>query len=185
MLSNYKKSVHFVLDIETLGTRPGCPILQIGAVRVESGVATRQNEFFASIGSNMRNGLNTLEMATLQWWQARHPQQFQKILDNSENHEIMDALDDFIEFCSPLWRGECQFFWAKHPSFDFPILDAAFEKFDRPTPWRFWQIRDIATLEDEMFVKTEPVKNDHDALNDAINEANVLIEAVWGDDHDR
>lgn len=185
MLSNYKNSVHFVIDTETLGTRPGCPILQIGAVRVESGVATRQGEFFASVGSNVRIGQNTIEMATLQWWTQEHPHKFDEILDNSENHEIADALAGLTEFCAPRQRCETQFFWSKHPHFDFPILEAAFEKLEKPTPWRFWQIRDIATLEDELFIKREPVKNDHDALSDAINEANILIAAVWGDEYDR
>ncbi|WP_290372467.1 hypothetical protein [uncultured Parasutterella sp.] len=55
----------------------------------------------------------------------------------------------------------------------------------KPPPWKYWQIRDIATLEDKLFTTREPELNNHDALLDAINEANVLIDVVWGDEHDR
>lgn len=186
MLSNYKKSVHFVLDIETLGTRPGCPILSIGAVKMYNGILERQQEFFASLGSNVRLGLNEIGVETLRWWEEKHPEQFRRLQANSENRELSDALEDLNQFCNPIvQRIALHYYWSKHPHFDFPILEAAYEAIGKPPPWKYWQIRDIATLEDKLFTAREPELNNHDALLDAINEANVLIDVVWGDEHDR
>jgi len=77
------------------------------------------------------------------------------------------------------------FFWSKHPHFDFPILERAYEiinsrmNLSLQAPWKYWEIRDIATLEDKLFLKSKPSKNLHDAKEDAIREAQTLIHAVW------
>ena len=179
MLSDYKKSTHYVIDIETLGTKPGCPILQIGAVRVKDGEIKEDKLIAISNDSLCRNNFRKIDKKTVLWWFYEHPVTFSALISDSvfEGLPTDKALITLIEFCN----SDCSsaFFWSKHPCFDFPILEKAFKTCEVKEPWKFWQIRDIATLEDKLFLKSEPQKNSHNALDDAENEAMTLIRAVW------
>ena len=179
MLSDYRSAIHFVIDIETLGVKPGTPILQIGLVTVSDGTIQDVSEFKSSIESNFRYQLTGVDPITVDWWQRKHRGKFDRLLTLIEGANLNDALHGLTEACA-LPPEQASFFWSKHPQFDFPILEAAFEKMGQPLPWNFWQVRDIATLEDRLFIESVSKPNDHDAVNDAMNEAAVLIEAVWG-----
>ena len=179
MLSDYKKSTHYVIDIETLGTKPGCPILQIGAVQVRDGEIEKSKLITVAFSYPYKEKFKKIDKKTICWWLYEHPETLSALISDSvyEGLPISQALIALIEFCD-LNRSSA-FFWSKHPCFDFPILEKAFKTCKYKKPWEFWQIREIATLEDKCFLKSEPQKNSHNALEDAKNEAMTLIQVIW------
>lgn len=181
MLSDYKKSTHYVIDIETLGTKPGCPILQIGAVQVRDGEIKESKLITVAMDPFCKDLFRKINKRTIFWWVYEHPETLSALISDSffKGIPIGEALIDLIEFCD-LNRSSA-FFWSKHPCFDFPILEKAFKTCKVEEPWEFWQIRDIATLEDKCFLKSEPQKNSHNALEDAKNEAMTLIRVIWSE----
>lgn len=181
MLSDYRNSTHYVIDIETLGTKPGCPILQIGVVQVRDGEVKDTLLVPISIDSCQNSNLWKIDDKTIEWWLSEHPETFVSLLTDSikKGKSIGEALVKLIEFCDS--NTIFNFFWSKHPAFDFPILEKAFKACRYTAPWKYWEIRDIATLEDKLFLGSEPKTNSHNALDDAVNEAITLIQAVWSD----
>lgn len=132
-----------------------------------------------TIDSFERNNLWKIDDKTIEWWLSKHSEIFVSLLMDSikRGRPIEEALTTLREFCES--NTIYNFFWSKHPAFDFPILEKAFKVCRRLTPWKYWEIRDIATLEDKCFLKSELQKNSHNALDDAKNEAVTLIRAIW------
>lgn len=185
MLSDYRKSTHYVIDIETLGTKPGCPIMQIAVAMVEEAKIKKVFCTSVSIEQCASYGLDKIDLSTVSWWILEHPRVFSAVFSNSaksDNHPNL-CLNELTTFCKRCNKEV--FFWSKHPAFDFPILEKAYEiinsrmNLSLQVPWKYWEVRDIATLEDKRFLKSKPYKNLHDAKEDAIREAQTLIHAVW------
>ena len=99
-MSKIHNSLHFVVDIETLGISAGCPIFQIGAV-AQSMYEMLNNKtdihtFYArpSIKSNLEYGLINVSEATLEWWASQPECLFAKQL---MDHGYYRRFDDKLE----------------------------------------------------------------------------------------
>lgn len=167
-------TVEVMLDIETLGTEPGCIILSIGAVTftLNDGV---QDSFYRAIdiGSCRRYGLQ-IETDTLLWWLDQSDQA--RNVFREPNSELPDVLTDFAN-----WLPKGCDIWAHGPTFDIALLDAAYGRVCQDTPWWYWQIRDSRTIKklripalDRMVMGQEPTVP-HNALDDAVAQATQLI----------
>jgi len=111
----------FMLDLETLGTNPGCVILSIGAVRFDS---KKPGDWFYSridLQSSLDAGFR-IESDTLMWW-FRHGEA--AIEHSSLGGEMI--LDALIRFCKFLGDGKLEM-WGNGATFDNAILLGAFEK---------------------------------------------------------
>ena len=153
-----------MIDIETLGTEPGCVILSIGAVRFNrDGIG---ETFHAQISkrSCLENGL-TIDDETEEWWE----QQEQDMPDGDQPLRL--ALEDLSEFCS-----DGDEFWANSPSFDLRILDAAYDAVEPASPWEYHQERDVRTFRNlPGFIEFEQNGQTHDALDDARHQAREVV----------
>ena len=152
-----------MIDIETLGTEPGCVILSIGAVRFNrDGIG---ETFHAQISkrSCLENGL-TIDDETEEWWE----QQEQDMPDGSEPLYI--ALGNLSGFCETADEV-----WANSPSFDLRILDAAYDAIESASPWEYHQERDVRTFRSlPGFVELGQMGQEHHALDDAIHQAREI-----------
>lgn len=186
---NYKSVNHFIVDIETLGTRVDSPILQIAAVTVNDGKIWQKFNAHVDIrcqatGANAHgyNGAVSVDVDTLKWWLER-PEQLAKLVNHPMTTTLPQAIDDFRRFIDKHGTKK-SLFWAKSPSFDYGILTRANNccRFYGGAPWDdFRRVRDIRTLDDECLIGDWKENPTHDALEDCIIEANILIKAVWGD----
>ena len=98
-MSNAKvqNSLHFVVDIETLGTKDGCPIFQIGAVaqsvhEILHAKKVAFHTFYArpSIKSNLEYGLVNVDELTLDWWASQPDNLFAKQLRDYGEDRVFD-----------------------------------------------------------------------------------------------
>lgn len=163
-----------MLDIETLGTKPGCVILSIGAVEFNSkGEFGKDFEVIIDVDNSSAWGLK-IEPRTVMWWMDQNENARKKI--SSPGHDLNESLESFTRAFD--WKNSQV--WCNGASFDFPILDAAFNSIKRKKPWPYYNERCFRTikglLSKEVFdkLKVSP-KIPHSALEDAKAQALTLI----------
>lgn len=166
--------MHIMIDLETLGTRPGCAIASIGAVAFDPNLGAVTETFYAAIDldSCERAGLKA-EIGTVGWWLRQGDAARAALFENTE--PLGHALERFA-----LWfrRQGGREVWAHGATFDPPILAAACEALGRPVPWRYPDVRDTRTLYALAGVqpRRDPATH-HNALADAQAQAAAVIEA--------
>lgn len=169
---------HIVVDLETLSTRSNACIISIGAVRIEN--LEIVDEFFVNVDpATCKDAGLHIDKHTVQWWteqskEAREAWQVNPL-------PLDEALDKFTQF----YGFDSVPIWGYGSNFDVVILENAMtlsgwnenrnigEKF----PWKFWDINCLRTLSN-VLDKRLPKKNNHNALDDATAQGNLLIEIL-------
>lgn len=162
-----------MIDVETLGSRPGSVILSIGAVYFDAETGELGKEFYAAIkpSSCIEAGLTT-DIETMLWWMNQPPEAQDAAF--SGDRFLAGALGEFGLFAV---SGQPSRVWAKPPSFDLVLLEAAMRACKLSPPWHFRTHRDCRTLFDITGVSQPTVGVAHNALDDAKSQAAGVIEA--------
>lgn len=167
---------HCMLDLETLGTRPGCVILTLGAVKFDPftledpgpGLYIRPDA-----DEQIARGREVQE-DTLQWWMKQAEDVREEALGTEGRVTVEEMYRQLNRF---LVGVEC--IWAQGPVFDIAILENLYRQYGWPTPWQFWQIRDSRTL---FGVHGDPrIKGKvglHNALEDCVSQA-AAVQQVY------
>jgi hypothetical protein len=162
--------MHIMLDLETLGTKPGCVILSIGAVAFDTKVLRAVFSRNISLRNSMENGF-TIAPATLEWWTQQDPEAIKAWTLNG-----MSLIDTLNDFASWLGQFDIEGMWGKGSDFDNAILGEAYDRMIGERPWPFWTnrcFRTIAAL--YKLPKVEPEGTKHVAVNDAVAQARQLL----------
>lgn len=146
--------LHICLDIETLGTKPGCIITEL-AFRSFNLDGKRNNKarfhMNISIEDCQANGLLP-DPDTLAWWQQEeHKEAYQALLASQKDaFGLAPVMEKAYKILTDLSQQYTLYIWGRGiGSFDLPILDYAMRHVIGPdyrTPWAFWQAMDIRTL---------------------------------------
>lgn len=159
-----------MLDIETVGTEPGCAILSIGAVRFNAAGIADTFHMSVSMQSCQRHGL-TIDAETLDWW-LHCGDEAQEVLTGGQ--DLPAVLQEFAS-----WYGDADEVWANSPSFDCAIVEAACECAGVDAPWHYYDQRDFRTLKNlPVAAEIEHDGTEHDALDDARYQAKVALETL-------
>lgn len=164
-----------MIDIETLGTAPGSVILSIGAVAFDAVTGEFGEEFYAAIDpqSAVAAGL-TMDVSTLKWWMMQSEEARRAAF--AGERMIVETLSEFGDYVR---RIDATRVWAKPPSFDLVLLEAAFRSAGISIPWHYRTPRDVRTLLDiSGKVAMTGVGVAHNALDDARSQAADVINAV-------
>lgn len=162
-----------MLDLETLGTTPGCVVLSIGAVEFDPDTGELGREYYDTINqsSSLAVGLET-DLDTVAWWK-KQSLEAQKVLyatHEDNGTQIAPALAGFAEFLAPCGKSLCV--WGNGSDFDQPILAAAYKAVGQKTPWLFWNNRCYRTLKNiKPEIALSRVGTYHNALDDAKSQA--------------
>jgi len=161
---------NIMIDIETLGAKPGSVICSIAAVEfnIETGQTGRR--FFRNI--NIQSCLDAglyVDGSTIYWWlnqsdSARSRFQLEKI-------EFLQALTQFSHFINASEKDVKV--WGNSARFDLGILEAAYNKAYSPIPWVAKNERDVRTLVSfaPYIKKNEPfVGVKHDPIDDCLHQ---------------
>lgn len=132
-----------MLDIETLGTAPGCVILSVAAVpffKADGQISDRYFHMNVDIDSCLEVGLK-IDPAALHWWIQKSSLFLELQKNTADLRPVLIALDHFIQStCTQDVRV-----WGKDPSFDNAILRDAFDRFNLKLPWRYSKNRCVRT----------------------------------------
>ena len=170
--------MHIMIDLETMGTTPGCPILSIGAVAFDAD-GVKNGTFYSAIKLAENP---TVSASTLLWWldqseEARHT----LIDDQGAAWSVETALNELVSWVKEaLGNDRLGGVWANGASFDLPIIEHAMRDAGVDVPWPFYQHRCFRTMKalpgaGDAGVKPEFGGTAHSALDDAIHQAEWLI----------
>lgn len=161
-----------MIDIETFDTAATAVILSIGAVRMdmESLSVIHDQTFYVECDSNQPS--RTRSNDTLKWWlqQGGCP-----CLGTVQLPQALKSLTN--------WVLEGVEIWCKGTDFDTTILAHAYKQHSLEVPWKYNSVRDCRTI-----FKTFPSpiaypSNNHNALEDAKNQAAQLVDILKGLSH--
>lgn len=167
---------HIMLDIETLDVRPTAVVLSIGAVKIIDGQLI--DKFYRKLDIEAQLEVErTISADTLKWWATQNSAVFGEALDGSEGvTSSLEALYDFINDAPAC-------VWGNGVAMDNVIITDISRDFIGEPTWSFRYDRCYRTLRGTPLFKkflqnTSPIAFDgdaHNALHDAIYQANVLI----------
>ena len=165
-----------MLDLESLGTRPDCAILTLGAVKFDPFTPDAFGDslyFRIDVDEQLALGREVQE-DTLKWWAKQADDVREEALGEEGRVSLETMYRDLNRFCVGVEN-----IWCQGPAFDIVILENIYRQQGWPTPWQFWQIRDSRTL---FGVHGDPREKGkaglHNALEDCISQAQG-VQAIY------
>lgn len=164
---------HVMLDLETLGTRPGCVIRSVGACSFELETTKVGAGFYRNVTRESCEALGLhVDPQTEAWW-AQQSDEARAHLEPDQRN-ITDVVE---EFHAAFRATEASCIWCHGATFDVPIWDAAAHLLGLRSPWKFYDVRDTRTLFDLANFDTRMIAREgthHNALDDAIFQAKCV-----------
>ncbi len=143
------KFADVVVDLETLGVKPGCPILEVSAAVVVRD-ASAGIQLFPTLSGQLDSGAR-VDSDTLNWWMDDAQRAAcDVVLKGASLHGIPvhRVLERFADWLSEVSAGRELRIWGNGPTFDLGILCEVYDRLDIRRPWQFWQERDLRTVFD-------------------------------------
>lgn len=169
---------HHILDLETLGIRPGCIVATVGIVKIDLDLLEVGEVFYQRIDleSAVNHGL-TADLDTCRWW-LNKPAEIRKELTDPGGDDLPRALENVARFLGP-----SPVIYGNGPSFDCTHLSAAYRAASMPTPWHFRDERCLRTEKAAILRqggKWDRIDNPHPhhAMHDALCEAWEFLTAL-------
>jgi hypothetical protein len=160
--------LHIMLDLETLGTTPGCAILSIGAVKFNHERLLGEFDEVIEPQSAQASGLR-IDGDTVLWWMSKSDAARKAITGGNRKH-IFVVLEAFAKWVN--FPADRTYLWGHGADFDNVILDAAYRATKIVRPWGKYNNRCFRTLKamhPEIQMTYKGVA--HNALDDAKNQA--------------
>lgn len=163
-----------MLDLETMGSEPGCAIVSIGAVKFNAD-GIHGEEFYrrVDLDSCVQFGLR-MDAGTVLWW-LQQSEEARREVFGSDAAGIYDVMIDLNRWLDLESNGEyCV--WGCGADFDNTVIAAAYKATQIKKPWKHGRnrcYRTVKKLAPEIEIQREGVH--HHALDDARSQALHLI----------
>ncbi|PSS53702.1 hypothetical protein C6560_04430 [Enterobacter sp. FS01] len=178
---------HLMVDLETMGKKPGAPLVSVGAVFFDPASGKTGAEYYQviSLESSMSFGARP-DASTILWWLKQSPEARSAIVVD-DTVGLVEALEQFLDFIAENAANDSKNvqLWGNGSSFDCPLLEAAFELADTPFPIPHWNYRDVRTVVElgkAVGLNSRydiPFEGDqHNALADARHQVKY-VSAIW------
>jgi hypothetical protein len=161
-----------MLDLETLGNKPGSVIVAIGAVKFGAGQII--DTFYERVDAQscVSVGL-TMDVSTILWWMAQ---------DDAARKELTQPgkplSDVLIAFSVWLDDADAEI-WGNGANFDNVLLRDAYDRTHTPCPWKWYNdrcFRTVRKLRPDLGVERSGTY--HNALDDARTQAIHLMKVM-------
>lgn len=168
---------HLMIDLETLGTSPGAPVLSIGACYFDPATGDIGDKFHERIDAEDALRYARMSGGTFKWWLKQSDDARRRITQDAGI--AAEVFDNFDRFCRLHGTRNLRP-WGNGASFDITILDVSFPRIlNREAPWAFWNVRDCRTIKELGEAAghrwTEKLEGTaHDALDDAVFQARYV-----------
>ncbi|CUA50023.1 exonuclease from phage origin [Escherichia coli] len=172
---------HLMIDLETMGKNPDAPIISIGAIFFDPQTGDMGPEFSKTIDLETAGGV--IDRDTIKWWLKQSREAQSAIM--TDEIPLDDALLQLREFID---ENSGEFFvqvWGNGANFDNTILRRSYERQGIPSPWRYYNDRDVRTIVElgkaiDFDARTAiPFEGErHNALDDARYQAKY-VSVIW------
>lgn len=139
---------HVMIDIEALDKKPTAAIVSLAAAVFDPMTGSVDVSMYriVNIESSEAAG-GTIGADTVKWWFKQSGEVRAQVL--KEDAVSLDCalgdLNDFVlDYCDP----ESVKIWARGTDYDMPIIYSALRAVDITPAWRFWNVRDVRTVEE-------------------------------------
>lgn len=191
---------HFMVDIETFGTRSDAAIVSVGAVgfvpsldlirEIEEGDFSNIVQFQTNVAFDPRASVS---QGTIEWWLKQSEGARKALIESEKVSEkvAMEKLETFIghtdgDIFSAATPVKKRTVWANGIAFDIPIIESALirQGWDpEELPWKFWNVRDSRTLTNMAKTRFHSRKHltwleEHNSVHDCIVQVYDLMKAV-------
>lgn len=170
-------ATQIMLDLETLGTKPGCVILSIGACKFDLETGTVGDNFHVRVDAESCEAYGLkVDAGTALWWMAPEREAARANLLSHQSVDLASALWGFHT-----WVGaDSMPIWGNGASFDNVVLRAAYEAARMPVPWMYYHDRCYRTMKAHFGHRATLTRigEHHNALDDARTQAVHLINIV-------
>ncbi len=162
-------TTRIVLDLETYSSKPNAAIASIGAVKFQvSEKFEILDTFYVNIEQASNKEINRMyEKGVLDWWKNQNIEVKKSLLTDQKHIE-----ESIITFKN--WCESDAIYYSQGSAFDFPILQSSMDALNITYPWKYWNVRCCRTIFLETGFKVNRDKNHHNALSDAIAQAELL-----------
>jgi len=162
-----------MVDLETLGSTPGCVILSIGAVWFGPDGLVDDGFYCVLNTDDCMEKYLSQDPDTVAWWQKQSDEARQVLrdaVDPKASVPLRLGLEMFNEYLGPRKREVA--LWGNGSDFDNAILAVAYKMAEVKPNWEFWNNRCYRTLKNLLpGNKLERVGTYHNALDDAKSQA--------------
>jgi len=164
------RTTHVMIDIEALGLRPGAAIIELAACAFcpETGQTGELLELLIEPHAPFSADLETLA------WHAKRGSWPRSLSDST--HAIGSALVELECWLGSL--GTVDALWSWGATYDFPLLQAAYDFAGQAPPWKYWQCRCARTVWQVAFGDRKHAVRSHTAVDDALDSAADLMAAM-------
>lgn len=174
--------MHLMIDVETLGTRPGSVVTNIGVVAFDieaDGWADPGMEIQLNPQEQIDLGFK-VDWDTIRWWMAQSREAQALLPKVGFSLEVgLTLLRDYVG------RFDVEGVWGNGPDFDLTAVSMLCQAADIALPWKYNKGRDCRTLADVLRygVAVEVIRPQpdiaHGALSDARAQA-LWVQKMWG-----
>lgn len=172
---------HLMIDLETLGNKPGCVITSIAAIPFNwnNKNVNAEDSFYRKI--NIQSALDlglTVQGSTLEWWSNQDITAYREHFDQKDTMHIKLALYELRVYIQSLYPGTLQI-WGNSNRFDLGILAYVYDLLKLEYPWKFMNERDVRTLSSLIpLIKQNHVfkGRKHNPVDDCLNQIDYLVE---------
>ncbi len=178
-----------VIDFETLDTAHTTKVVSVAAVAFDVNTDLRdcvaENKVISYECKFVLSGQDnrTFSPETLKWWSEQSDEAKAKAFGPGGRVSLWDGTNGLINFIK---RYRPFNVWACGPEFDMKILESLCDELGIELPVKFWQYRDVRTLEMAVFRRNTRKPRGrhylggtaHDALDDCIMEGVVVQQAL-------
>lgn len=166
-----------MVDLETMSLAKDAAIVSIGAVRFDLATGFMADRFYrvVNLKSSQRAG-GKIDAETVMWW-LEQSTEARKALTGDDGVLIETALIEFSAWCR---QASFDGLWGNGAAFDNVVLDGAYKRLSKTSPWTHKQDRCYRTIK-ALFkhVPEEQMKGTaHNALDDARHQAEHLCK-IW------
>lgn len=174
--------MNLMIDIETLGIDPKAPVISIGAVYFDEKQTYAQFYINVDAHHQIDSGLRKFDASTIKWWMNQEDAAKKVFKENAV--PVKQALNAFRSFIAGSGGFENTKPWGNGSNFDITILESLFKDYELPIPWNFRNIRDLRTFKEYVYdgAKTKRVGTHHNAIDDALYQAQVVIDGLNKDE---
>ena len=132
---------HLMIDLEGLATGPDTCILTIAAQTFDPfGLGHYDQHYYARVTLESQE-TRAIDDSTIAWWATQPAHAREEAFGEQDRIPLDQALDELGRL---IWHATLV--WSQGPTYDMNILEHAYKSYNKPLPWKYYQVRDSRTV---------------------------------------
>jgi len=157
-----------MIDLEGLATGPDTTILTIAAQTFDPfGTGWYDKHYYARVTLESQEN-RAIDNGTIAWWATQPDHAREEAFNEQDRIPLDQALDELAKM---IWHSKL--IWSQGPTYDMNILEHAYKSYNKPLPWKYFQVRDSRTV--FSLWPDQPIPStSHHALEDCRRQIDML-----------